>query len=71
MVMYFAFSSATAGTAGVSEVACGWVTDKFGLSWQVIPKILDTLFKDPEKAKRVMNAVIKMKKLIIADMVNA
>lgn len=56
---------------GGEEMACGWVSDKFGLSWQVVPKILGTLFTDPEKGNRVMNALLQMKKLIIADLVNA
>ena len=47
---------------------CGWLKDKFGLSWQVVPTILDKLMADSdrEKAGRVMNAMLKMKKLDIA-----
>lgn len=46
---------------------CGWLKDKFGLSWQIIPTILDELISDPdaEKAGRVMNAMLGMKKLDI------
>lgn len=49
---------------------CGWLKDKFGLSWQVTPTILDKLITDPdrEKAGRVMNAMLKMKKIIIEDL---
>lgn len=47
---------------------CGWLKDKFGLSWQIIPSVLGELFndKDPEKAKRVMEAMLQMKKIDIA-----
>jgi predicted 3-demethylubiquinone-9 3-methyltransferase (glyoxalase superfamily) len=46
---------------------CGWLKDKFGLSWQIIPSILGKLLqdKDPEKSKRVMNAMLTMKKIDI------
>ncbi|HMH32659.1 MAG TPA: VOC family protein [Puia sp.] len=46
---------------------CGWLKDKFGLSWQVVPKILSDLFgtADSEKSERVMNVMLKMKKLDI------
>ena len=46
---------------------CGWLKDKFGLSWQVTPTILGDLFqdKDPEKSKRVMKAMLQMTKLDI------
>lgn len=56
---------------GGREVACGWVTDKYGVSWQVIPRILGELMTDPARAQRVMGALMKMKKLIIADLENA
>lgn len=47
---------------------CGWVKDKYGVSWQIIPNILDPLLADPDKAKasRVLNAMLKMKKLDFA-----
>jgi predicted 3-demethylubiquinone-9 3-methyltransferase (glyoxalase superfamily) len=47
---------------------CGWVKDKFGLSWQIVPTVLAQLASDPdrEKAGRVMTAMLKMKKLDIA-----
>lgn len=55
---------------GGQKVQCGWVKDKFGLSWQVVPTILKELLKDkdPEKANRVMQAVMKMTKLEIAQL---
>ena len=52
---------------------CGWLKDKFGLSWQVVPTAVTTLLSDPDKAKsdRVMTAVMKMKKLDIAELQRA
>lgn len=52
---------------------CGWLKDKFGLSWQVVPKILPELMTsaDPQKSERVMNAMLKMKKLDIEGLKNA
>lgn len=52
---------------------CGWVKDKFGLSWQIVPKRLGELFNDEDKAKahKVMNAMLKMKKIVIADLEKA
>ncbi|MDB5152367.1 MAG: hypothetical protein JWR54_1118, partial [Mucilaginibacter sp.] len=46
---------------------CGWLQDKFGVSWQVVPDILGPMLqdKDAEKAKRVMEAMLKMTKLDI------
>jgi len=54
-------------SAGGKEVQCGWLTDKFGVSWQIVPTILDELVtdKDPAKAERVMHALLKMVKLDI------
>ena len=54
--------------AGGKEVACGWLTDKYGLSWQITPTALMKLLSDPDKAKagRVMQAMLKMVKLDIA-----
>jgi len=56
---------------GGQEVACGWLTDKYGVSWQIVPKVLGELMADPGRGERVMNALLKMKKLIIADLENA
>jgi predicted 3-demethylubiquinone-9 3-methyltransferase (glyoxalase superfamily) len=52
---------------GGEESQCGWLKDKFGLSWQVNPRALGEMLadKDPEKAKRVMNAMLQMKKIDI------
>lgn len=49
---------------------CGWSKDKFGLSWQIIPKALGELMgdPDPEKSMRVMNAMLKMKKIDVAGL---
>jgi predicted 3-demethylubiquinone-9 3-methyltransferase (glyoxalase superfamily) len=54
--------------AGGQTQACGWLKDKFGLSWQVVPSVLSELMqdKDPQKSKRVMEAVLQMVKLDIA-----
>ena len=58
---------------GGKESQCGWLKDKFGLSWQVIPKILGELMadKDKNKAGRVMQAMLKMKKIDIAALKKA
>ena len=58
-------------TAGGEEGPCGWLKDKFGLSWQVVPTILPKLLKDPEKSGRVMNAFMKMKKFDIEKLKSA
>jgi len=58
---------------GGQESMCGWLKDKFGLSWQIVPSMLPGIFSDPDKAKagRAMQAMMGMKKLIIADLQNA
>jgi predicted 3-demethylubiquinone-9 3-methyltransferase (glyoxalase superfamily) len=55
---------------GGREGQCGWLRDKFGLSWQVIPKELGDYLNDadPVKAKYAMDAMMKMKKIVIADL---
>jgi len=52
---------------------CGWVKDKFGLSWQIVPRRLGELMSsgDPKKALAVTNAMLKMKKLVVADLQKA
>ena len=52
---------------------CGWLKDKYGVSWQVVPKILNDLVKDDQSpaAERVMTALLKMKKLDIAELERA
>jgi predicted 3-demethylubiquinone-9 3-methyltransferase (glyoxalase superfamily) len=58
---------------GGEESQCGWLKDKFGLSWQIVPTILGELLGDPdrEKADRAMQAMLKMKKLDIAALKRA
>jgi len=60
-------------TEGGEESQCGWLKDKFGLSWQVVPAILSKLIadKDAKKAARVMQAMMPMKKIIISDLQKA
>jgi predicted 3-demethylubiquinone-9 3-methyltransferase (glyoxalase superfamily) len=52
---------------------CGWLKDKYGLSWQIIPRQLGELMGDPDpvKSKRVINAMLKMKKIVVADLQKA
>lgn len=50
------------------ESRCGWLKDKFGVAWQIIPAVLSKLMRDPEKAPRVMQALMQMKKLDIATL---
>src|SRR5712675_1285868 len=60
-------------SAGGEEGPCGWLKDKYGLSWQIVPSILDQLIVDPdaEKAQRAMKAMLGMKKLDIAELQRA
>ncbi len=60
-------------TAGGEEGPCGWLKDKFGLSWQIVPSALGKMMqdKDPEKSKRVMQAMLQMKKMDIARLEHA
>ena len=60
-------------SAGGKEVQCGWLTDKFGVSWQIVPTILGELVagKDSAKAARVMGAMMKMAKLDIKKLKQA
>ena len=60
-------------SGGGQESQCGWLKDKFGVSWQIVPTILGELLadKDPAKAGRAMQAMMKMKKIIIADLEKA
>ena len=66
-VDYF-WNQLTAG--GGEEANCGWLKDKFGLSWQVVPTALGRFLGDPDrnKANRAMQAMLKMRKIIIADL---
>jgi predicted 3-demethylubiquinone-9 3-methyltransferase (glyoxalase superfamily) len=60
-------------TDGGEDVACGWIKDKYGLSWQIVPEILPRLIGDPDRAKadRALKAMMKMKKIIVADIEKA
>jgi len=60
-------------SAGGKEVQCGWLNDKFGLSWQIVPTVLIELLqeKDPQKANRVMEAMLKMIKIEISTLQKA
>jgi len=52
---------------------CGWLKDKFGLSWQIVPRQMGELFSSPDRKKALaaVNAMLKMKKLVIADLQKA
>lgn len=53
------------------ESMCGWLKDKYGVSWQIVPEVLGSLMSDPAKAPAVTQAFLKMKKFIIADLLDA
>lgn len=61
----------TAG--GGKPVQCGWLKDRFGLSWQVVPAMIDKIFSDPDprKTERAMQAILKMVKLDLAQLQKA
>ncbi|MDX6717503.1 MAG: hypothetical protein QOH30_4061 [Baekduia sp.] len=58
---------------GGEEGPCGWLKDRYGLSWQVVPKGMEAMMNDPDKAKseRATDAMVKMKKLDIAELQRA
>ena len=56
---------------GGEEQQCGWLKDKFGVSWQIIPSVLGQLMSDPAKAGRVTNAFLQMKKFDIKRLMEA
>jgi|SRR5438270_7339099 len=60
-------------SAGGEKSRCGWLKDKYGLSWQIIPSALSQMLqdKDPERSKRVMQAMLKMSKIEIKDLQQA
>jgi len=60
-------------SAGGKKVQCGWLKDKYGVTWQVVPKVLGELLgnKDAEKSQRVMEAMLKMVKLDIKKLKQA
>jgi predicted 3-demethylubiquinone-9 3-methyltransferase (glyoxalase superfamily) len=55
---------------GGTEQPCGWLKDRFGLAWQVIPNALGELLGDPDRVKagRVVQAMLRMKKIVVADL---
>lgn len=56
---------------GGEEGPCGWLKDKFGLSWQVVPEILPKLLEDPKKSERVVAKFMKMKKMKVKELEEA
>ncbi len=56
---------------GGQESMCGWLKDKFGFSWQIIPENLGQIMSDPERGQRAMAALMQMKKLDVAALENA
>lgn len=58
------------GTGGRYD-QCGWLSDRFGVSWQIVPSILGQLMSDPERAPRVVAAFLKMTKFDIEKLLNA
>ena len=60
-------------TAGGEESQCGWLKDRYGLSWQIVPSALPHLLQDPDPAKsaRVMQAMLQMKKMDLAGLERA
>ena len=58
-------------TEGGSESQCGWLKDRFEVSWQIIPSILGELMAEPEKAQRVVQAFMQMKKMDIETLLKA
>ena len=58
-------------TLGGSEGQCGWLKDRFGVSWQIVPVILGKLMSDPSRSERVIRAFLQMKKFEIEKLINA
>jgi predicted 3-demethylubiquinone-9 3-methyltransferase (glyoxalase superfamily) len=58
---------------GGEEIQCGWLKDKYGISWQIVPTILGELLNDPDpiKSQKVMKAMLQMKKIRIEDLQKA
>ncbi len=50
---------------------CGWLKDKYGVSWQIVPTILEELMSDPQRSQRVITAFMKMKKFDIEELIKA
>jgi predicted 3-demethylubiquinone-9 3-methyltransferase (glyoxalase superfamily) len=60
-------------SAGGEESQCGWLKDKYGLSWQIVPTVVSRFFsdKDPKRSERIMRAILQMKKIDIAALQRA
>jgi predicted 3-demethylubiquinone-9 3-methyltransferase (glyoxalase superfamily) len=58
---------------GGKPMACGWVTDRYGLRWQIVPAVMDKMMneQDPARSKRVTDAMLKMQKFDIATLEKA
>lgn len=58
---------------GGQEVECGWLKDRFGVSWQIVPEVLNELIVDPDEGRRTRatQAMFGMKRLVIADLLSA
>ena len=56
---------------GGKEQACGWLIDRFGVRWQIIPKQLGELLADPERGQRVMQVMLGQQRIVIAELENA
>ena len=58
---------------GGEQQRCGWLKDKFGVSWQIVPPILGSLLNAPDKTKanQVMQAMLQMNKIVIIDLIKA
>jgi predicted 3-demethylubiquinone-9 3-methyltransferase (glyoxalase superfamily) len=58
---------------GGKKIECGWLKDKYGVSWQIVPTVLGKLLSDsnPEKSQRVMNALLQMKKIDVKSLEQA
>ncbi len=56
---------------GGEESYCGWLKDKYGLSWQIVPSILSELMKDPVKAEKIMSVFMEMRKFDLEKIKNA
>jgi predicted 3-demethylubiquinone-9 3-methyltransferase (glyoxalase superfamily) len=70
-VDYYWEKLSAGGDKGAQQ--CGWLKDKFGASWQIVPRVLVEMVSDPdlEKAGRAMTAMLQMKKLDIAELKRA
>jgi predicted 3-demethylubiquinone-9 3-methyltransferase (glyoxalase superfamily) len=60
-------------SAGGKQVQCGWLTDRYGVPWQIVPAALGRLLgdEDPQRSRRVMKAMLQMKKLDVAELERA